>query len=227
MEPQGLDGALRSLSKLLDLLAAAILLLSAYLVQRAAEILVYGLDPLSRRPQIEQYGLKFSYLTLSVVWPIAAGLFAAAFAGVRAKRDAVVAAMAAKGIDVREARLADAFYITIDSVGQRRLLRILGWAPLVSIVTLAASQLSVALVYSPVLRRSETYTFSLEPRVWVAVNAVLQVLSAGVGIWLTATFACARQFERACNELTESVEPPNQAVERTEPRKARPRRSLP
>jgi hypothetical protein len=218
MEPKSLEDALRSLSKLLALMTGAIFLLSAYLVQRAAEIVVFNLDPLSPKLQLEQYGLKFSHLTLSVAWPIAVGIACAIFASMRGKRDEILAAIEKAGTDKKQTILRDPLYFTARTSSHQRLLSLLGWVPLISIFTVVAAQLLVTVMYSPAVRAFDKSNplpgmFSFLPITWIVINVVIQLISASVGLSLAWAFGSNREFARATEEPKGDDEKLNDALQ--------------
>jgi len=187
-------------------MAGAILLLSAHLVQSAAEIVVLNLDPISVHSQVEQLGLKFSHLTLLVAWPIAVGIACAIFAIMRGKRDEVLGAIEKAGIDKKQTILSDPLYITARISSHRRLLSLLGWAPLASIFIVVAAQLLITMRYLP-------YDFYFRHITWIVINVVIQLISASVGLSLAWAFGSNQEFARAMDEPKGDI-----AQNRVEPR---------
>lgn len=214
---------LRTLSKSLVALGVGVLALSVYLLQRAADIIVFGLqpsggigvDPMSRQPQTLQYGLKFSYLTLSIVWPIVLGVLCTVFIAVSQKRASIVAAISETGQDGAEAILADPFYFTTSTDRQRRLLVSFGWLPSASIICVGAAQLFVALALSNVVTLGRQA--AIHPNAWVALNGVLQVIGVSLGLRLVWDFGRNQQLVRAMQpvfgaDLASNREPPRAAA---------------
>jgi hypothetical protein len=182
---------LRFESKAALSLLVAVALVSAYLLQRTGQILVFGLDPLSPQPQASQIGLEFSYLTLSVAWPIVLGVLCTSCDFVARKRLGILKELNNRGLATADVALLDPLYFTLPrTLSLRLLLWLLGLAPVTSIALVFGAQLSVTV--SRFLEGHADITLTgyhwIPVDIWVLLNLVVQCLAVGVGVTLTWSF---------------------------------------
>ncbi len=163
--------------------ATSVAVVSVYLLQRAGDIFVFGLDPLSPNPQLEQFGLKFSYVTMSIAWPIVLAILCAAFRVLVARRTKLLTVL--QPTDVTADVEADLFSLLSSLRGSTRLLvRIIGLLPIFGLMAMVLPQAFIWITYkSPY----SVYEFGagrsmLHPTVWLAVNLGFQAIGVGLSI---------------------------------------------
>ena len=153
---------------------ALVIAVSVYLAQRT-----FFVAGNMAATQAEVFGLSFSYITLSLVWPIILGVFCSIYVVLGNKRMRLLDELQRQGLKAESTSLLDVYSFEVPrGAGSRFLLAVIRFLPLTSISIVALANLSVLLAEM----RGQSYTgrqasHSLPQEVWLTA---LLVQAAGI-----------------------------------------------
>lgn len=182
-------------------LLLSIATISAYLIQRSISVMANWTNPLNPQPQAARLGLAFSYLTLSILWPLILGALCLAFGRISRKRSHVLSTLRRelREVDDDIFNSLDPFLFNLpESLPAFRFVRAVFWLPITSISLLLFSQVIAYLRFSgPV---EETFLMgyvlsSITATLWAGVNLLLQLLAVIVAfVWVRHFPVAAHEF---------------------------------
>jgi hypothetical protein len=185
--------SLKTLSKLAISALVAVVGLSVYLIQRSVDVAVDWTDPFSPKPQSEHWGLAFSFMTLSIMWPVVLGALCAAFRVVVMKVTAVLSLLRERSDDL-SAELLSALtpLLPPPRLLNRASVRVaLCLFPFVALGSFVASQVLAFFKYG----RGTAFFFrdpvTLDARVWILLNCGAQLCAVLLGASLMMRFPSA------------------------------------